>query len=181
MALDGKLSLAGGAMAGDLDMGAHNISEATRISGKLIDIVAPTGNPEFRFFEASTSRGKVYYDIANNRMTFQNQESNGVDALYFAEDVTATGHIAPNPNNMLNLGSSSLYWANAYMQRHFLNATAYIDESTAGEITVVALVKTAADVEITDATKGVILKSPNGTRFRITAGDDGALTTTEIL
>lgn len=36
------------------------------------------------------------------------------------------------------------------------------------------------DLEITDTTKGVILKSPNGTRFRLTVGDDGALTTTAV-
>ena len=37
----------------------------------------------------------------------------------------------------------------------------------------------ANDIEVTDATKGVILKSANGTRFRITIADDGSLTTTE--
>ena len=36
------------------------------------------------------------------------------------------------------------------------------------------------DFEITDATKGVILKSPNGTRYRITIADDGAIITTAI-
>lgn len=38
-----------------------------------------------------------------------------------------------------------------------------------------------ADVEITDATKGVILKAPGGTRYRLTVGDDGALTTTAVV
>jgi hypothetical protein len=38
----------------------------------------------------------------------------------------------------------------------------------------------STDVEITDATKGVILKSPDGSRWRITVGDDGALTATEL-
>lgn len=37
-----------------------------------------------------------------------------------------------------------------------------------------------SDIEITDATKGVILKSPNGTRYRITIADDGAIITTAI-
>lgn len=36
------------------------------------------------------------------------------------------------------------------------------------------------DVEITDSTKGVILKSPNGTRYRITVNDSGVLTTTAL-
>lgn len=38
----------------------------------------------------------------------------------------------------------------------------------------------ASDLEVTDATKGVILKSANGTRWRITIGDDGSLTRTPL-
>ena len=37
-----------------------------------------------------------------------------------------------------------------------------------------------SDIEITDATKGVILKSANGTRYRITVDNDGSLITTAI-
>jgi len=39
---------------------------------------------------------------------------------------------------------------------------------------------TASDVEITNNIKGIILKSPNGTRFRITVNNDGSLTTTSL-
>lgn len=39
---------------------------------------------------------------------------------------------------------------------------------------------TVADFESTTASKGVILKSPNGTRYRITVSDTGVLTTTAI-
>jgi len=42
------------------------------------------------------------------------------------------------------------------------------------------VITTATDVEITDTTKGVILKSPNGTRWRITIDNTGALTSTSI-
>jgi hypothetical protein len=38
----------------------------------------------------------------------------------------------------------------------------------------------AADLEVTDSAKGFILKSPGGTRWRLTVGDDGALTTTSL-
>jgi len=37
-----------------------------------------------------------------------------------------------------------------------------------------------ADIEVADSTKGTILQSPNGTRWRITVGNDGALTTTGL-
>jgi hypothetical protein len=36
------------------------------------------------------------------------------------------------------------------------------------------------DIEVTTIASGIILKSPLGTRFRITVGDDGALTTTAL-
>lgn len=39
---------------------------------------------------------------------------------------------------------------------------------------------TANDIEITDATKGLILKSPDGTRFRVTVTDAGGLTVTSL-
>lgn len=37
------------------------------------------------------------------------------------------------------------------------------------------------DIEITSGQKGLILKSANGTRFRITVDDDGALMTTDLV
>ena len=36
---------------------------------------------------------------------------------------------------------------------------------------------TSGDIEITDTAKGVILKSPGGTRYRIKVADDGTLST----
>jgi hypothetical protein len=38
-----------------------------------------------------------------------------------------------------------------------------------------------SDIEITESTKGVILKSANGTRYRITVDNDGSLTTTAVV
>ena len=38
----------------------------------------------------------------------------------------------------------------------------------------------SSDIEITNTTKGVILKAPNGTRYRITVDNTGALVTTAI-
>jgi hypothetical protein len=40
---------------------------------------------------------------------------------------------------------------------------------------IIATTTQSADMEITDATKGVILKSPNNSRWRITINDDGTL------
>jgi len=52
--------------------------------------------------------------------------------------------------------------------------------TVSGNISATGTITNNNDIEVTDLTKGVILKSPNGTRFRVTVGDDGALTTTAI-
>ncbi len=44
----------------------------------------------------------------------------------------------------------------------------------------VALTQQAGDIEITDSAKGIILKSPDGTRWRVTVNNSGALTTTSL-
>lgn len=41
-------------------------------------------------------------------------------------------------------------------------------------------IRASSDVEVTDATKGIILKSPNGTRWRVTVGDGGVLSTNSL-
>ena len=49
-----------------------------------------------------------------------------------------------------------------------------------GSSTLTGGATTPADVEVTDTASGIILKSPNGTRYRIGVADDGALTTTSL-
>lgn len=58
-----------------------------------------------------------------------------------------------------------------------LSITGEIEQLQPGD----TLEGTPNDVEITDATKGVILKSANGTRYRITVDNDGSLITTEVV
>lgn len=41
-------------------------------------------------------------------------------------------------------------------------------------------IESLQDIEITDATKGVILKAPNGTRYRVKVDNSGTLTTTSL-
>jgi lipopolysaccharide export system protein LptC len=36
------------------------------------------------------------------------------------------------------------------------------------------------DIEVTDFSKGVVLKSPDGSRWRVTMENDGTLTTTNL-
>lgn len=46
--------------------------------------------------------------------------------------------------------------------------------------TLTGLLSTNNDIEITDSTRGIILRSENGTRYRVTVADNGSLTTTVV-
>jgi hypothetical protein len=62
------------------------------------------------------------------------------------------------------------------------NTAWIIYDSASGNLLINGVpVKFANDIEIADATKGVILKSPDNSRWRITVGDDGLLSTTKIV
>ena len=69
--------------------------------GQLLKINAPSGNPEFDFLENGTTRGKTYYDVTNNRLTFQNNETNSADALYFVDPATFTGSMTVDTNTLI--------------------------------------------------------------------------------
>lgn len=86
-----------GASAGELVM------EGTLIADKLMQIDAPTGNPEFNFKENGTTRGKVYYDIGNDRIAFQNNQNNNEDAIFFADSLSTNSNI--NINGQLRVAT----------------------------------------------------------------------------
>lgn len=56
----------------------------------------------------------------------------------------------------------------------------YRDGVTDNDLIEKLVVLTPFDVEITDATKGIIGKSPNGTRWRMTFNNDGSMKTTAL-
>jgi hypothetical protein len=58
----------------------------------------------------------------------------------------------------------------------FALANSNITGDTSGNLSAASFI-TAGDIEITDASKGVILKSPGGSRYRIKVADDGSLST----
>lgn len=63
------------------------------IYGKILNVDAPTGNPEVKMSEGGTQRCKFYYDINNDRFVLQNNENNNDDAIYFADPITASGRV----------------------------------------------------------------------------------------
>jgi hypothetical protein len=54
--------------------------------------------------------------------------------LYISTETIANDNLYPGTNISYNLGTSSAYWLNTYTQKLYLNSTAYLDGSTAGQI-----------------------------------------------
>lgn len=67
-------------------------------------------------------------------------------------------------------------WTQVVGSEDSTNGAAKFSTTTAG-IDVNGTVTASSDIEVTDNTKGVILKSPNGSRFRLEVANDGTLST----
>ena len=103
----------------------------------------------------STSGGVRYgIGMSNSLMEFQAGTNGGLG--FFVDGGTRALDI--NTNGRVGIGT--------------LNPSEKLD--------VVGNAKLSGDIEITDTTKGSILKSPNGTRWRITIDNSGNLITTSI-
>lgn len=87
-------------------------------------------------------------------------------AFCFVEEGTA------NADKMFNLVTDNIT----------LDTTALVFSQfgTSVDLSSYAQKVSAEDLEITDSTKGIILESPDTTRFRITIGNDGALISTSL-
>lgn len=55
------------------------------------------------------------------------------------------GDIVSETDSTDNLGNSAIYWANSYIDRMYVNATAYIDGGTAGDLTITGDLMPSAD------------------------------------
>lgn len=68
------------------------------------------------------------------------------------------------------------FGSNIGVARMFISQNGNVGVGTTSPVS--RLTVTGGDAEITDTTKGVILKSPDGTRYRITVANGGTLTIT---
>jgi len=90
------------------EFGGEIFVDGTVNTGALVKINATSGNPEFDLVEASTVRSKVYFDITNDRMTFQNNQNNAADALYFVDPITTTGNVTLGGTLIMGTNSMTL-------------------------------------------------------------------------
>ncbi|WP_293787277.1 hypothetical protein [uncultured Pedobacter sp.] len=115
-------------------------------------------------------------------------DSDSITGLYFGTSGSLNFnnyfHIteALSGKEILQLGGYGNGNGNSAFSQRLLISEAKIDNAAGSARTTLDVrgVITADGIEITDPTKGIILAAPNGTRWRITVSDSGALSTVAI-
>ena len=151
-----------------------NLTEWQNDSGTVLSAVsasgvfkAPMGSASLPGLIFGTDLDTGVWSSAVNVLNFS---TNGTERARF----TSAGHFIPGTDSTYTLGNASAYWADAFSDRYYVNSTAYIDGGTAGILLV------TGDLEIADSSDGIILESPDTTRWRVTVDNMGSLVTTEI-
>lgn len=102
----GKVGFGNLAPSEMIDVTGNALVSGNITMGQLLKINAASGNPEFDFQVAGTTTAKTFYDVTNNRLTFQNNNNNNADALYFADPATFTSTITAG--GTLIMGTQSI-------------------------------------------------------------------------
>ena len=154
---NGKVNKAGDTMTGDLKI----LSSLESISGKII-----LGN-NFEGFESSAT---LTYDY-------------GEEMFVFSKSIQTPYKIMFGGNNYISL--DEIYLTGVWMENLSVADGKTIDgvdiSTLPGLIDAKADKVGAVDIEITDATKGVILKDANGNRRRLTVSIEGVLIVSDPL
>jgi len=129
--------------------GAKTFSDAATIQGLTVNSTGGTG---FRLnstvgataliSSALTSEpSELGFGFGGTRFWHMGRQADGL--LSFVESgvavrfsINTSGHLIPGANATQNFGSTTRYWLNTYTQRLFLNATADINGSVAGQLNV---------------------------------------------
>ena len=146
-------------------------------------------------FDRDDINGYIYPKVLTDKFALgKNSPDEILDIL---GNFKLTGNIIPNNDNTSNLGSETNRFANLYLVsniNHSNNLTFNTDKitiTTDGKVgigitnpteslEISGNIKTNSDIEITNSTKGLILKSDNGTQYRIKVDNNGVLSTESI-
>lgn len=155
-----------------LNNGGYAIDEATQ---SFINIDLPNGGFQTYFQDSNQS---ILASISSNLMMTNIIHRDGLGESFINVVTGSEGMLFSNTSPTSNLtaqvaliGNQGLVYAEDYSSR-------FTDRSLVDKTYVDASFTRTEDIEIIDSTKGIILTSPIGNRFRITVADDGILTTT---
>lgn len=145
---------------------------------------APNHIVKVGFSLNSTVNGKIYVEIDNGYELdeLHNVRINGVtDGQGLVYNSVSALWVNSDLYNGSDLKALSANWQGTYstVQSNSAtwNQTAYLPLSGG---TLTGAVSTNQDIEITDSTKGIILRSPSNFKYRVTVNDAGELITTLV-
>lgn len=189
---------------------ANMVLETAATSGNLSQIILtedPNTNegnyaqiiryPNAQTGPATSIAGDLVIYSSVNRTVFSQSYSSGfIESLVINADGTikipnlVSGHIRADASGNLSVttnvitGSSTSGTIPKFTGTGTLGSSIMSESSSriavAGGIDITGTIVSSNDIEITDTTKGYILKSPDGARWRITIDNAGALITTSI-
>lgn len=162
--------------------------QARSFSGSYIELTGTTAGVGVVARDASHYALRVKGAVAQTADLLRLEDSSAalVAAVSSAGRVTAKGGITSDGGGLAVTGSHSSHniafrvagispGHPVAVLKGATNQTADLTQWRSSTEAVVASVSPAGDIEITDATRGVILRSPNGTRYRLKVADGGAL------
>jgi hypothetical protein len=173
--ITGSATMAGGTMTGNLEI---NTDRAVYNASYFGTSTASTRS-KFRLYGTDTKyaigmqNNCTYGGLGNTwAMTFQFSNSN-TRGFWWGDDghSQAQGAMALTTDGNLTVASRIRV---GYGESDTTTPATYALDAT-GEVAV-----TSGDVELTTASRGIILKSPNGTRYLVNINDSGELTTSAV-
>jgi hypothetical protein len=175
-----KTDSAAGAVTIAAGAGGSIEGAATLVLPNLNDSVALETNGTTWYVLAQMGRIRFRRGAGANAL----EVSNALDVLGWAfADQKLNGYASNGTSIRVTLDSQDTPTAGRFTSALFGSGKHISATNSGTEVFAVAADGTTtvgADVEVTNSAKGVILKSPNGTRWRLTVGDDGALSTTSL-
>lgn len=161
------------------------LQEATSTPIRLTDDKVTVGNFEVVKREPAGGLAVVEIDLTLEYQTAANQAKatrTWKGAVARASAATFDSGVFPNSSAALDLGSASLLWRDAYFSGDVTigtNGQLGVGGSPSALSTTKALL-TGGDLGFATSTYGVILKSTNGTCYRLGVSNAGAITTSSV-
>jgi len=129
------------------------------------------------FINANTGFGQLIRNTTVGGTVFNVLQTAGASLQY---GVAPSSHIIPN-SSYFQTGNFSMRFSTSSVDRLIIQANGQVTVGSAlATNSQASFVLKNNDIEIEEIGKGVILSSPNGTRYRITVSDLGVLSTTAV-
>lgn len=161
---------------GSVDASAKLLSVGTGVGGAYVEKLAMTKDSLLVGQGASSNSGKNLFAVAGGVINAEVTKglSDITPGIQVRTSTGQAGSLAVGTNYSSLSFSSGGYFAIVSEPR------ANFDNGTVGGGSIMATIKPTGELEVTTAGAGVVLKSPDGTRYKLTVANGGALSVVAI-